>query len=590
MTPKSPDAFLKEVHETLSQLEPTTIEADWVYNTNLTDYNQQKATEAQLIWNKQYLSFVEESRKYQKDKDLTEKQTRLLKILQMDGSNTPLDPMAQEKLSIIVAKMTEVYSTGMVDGKPLSPDLEEIMAGSRDVNELLNAYVGWRNATGPKMKDDYVEFVKLVNQAAVDGGFANAKELWLSLYDMPPQEFADVLETIWSDQLLPLYEKLHCYVRAKLTTFYGEEVVGTDGYIPGHLLGNMWSQDWSNIYELVAPYPNVPSTDVTPELKKQGYNAARMHRLAEDFYVSLGFDPLPSTFWEKSMLEKPTDREVVCHASAWDFGSDDLRIKMCTQITHDDLITVHHEQGHLMYDHYYRNQHYLFRSGAADFFHEAIGDTAALSVVVPHHLAKIGLLPGHMNSTAKEVDDSALINYQMQVALSKISILPWALLVDKWRWAVFDGTVGPDQYNKAWWDLVQKYQGVKSPVQRADDGFDAGSKFHIPNNTPYARYFGAAVLQFQLHRSLCQIAKQDGPLHDCSIYKSKEAGDRFKELLKLGRSKRWQIALEKVIGHGSEESNGHHGMLDASALVEYFSPLAKWLDNENAGRQCGWRK
>lgn len=588
--PKSAKAFLRDVDEDLSQMFPIMTEAEWKFNTNLTDENQAASTEASLRWNKAFLNFVAESRQYNDDTVLTEYEKRLMRVLQVDGSATPTDPKAQADLTTIVARMTQIYSTATVDGRPLTPDLESLLANSRDAEVLKHAYIGWRDATGPRMKADYEEFVRLINAAAREGGFENAKELWLSGYDMPPAEFEELLETTWSVQLLPLYEQLHCYVRTKLTEVYGEEVVGTDGYIPGHLLGDMFAQDWTNIYKLVAPYPGVPSTDVTEELQKQGYTAVRMHKLAEEFYTSIGFDPLPSSFWTKSMLVKPSDRDVVCHASAWDFLEDDLRIKMCTQINHDDLVTIHHEQGHLMYDHAYREQHYLFRAGAADFFHEAIGDTIALSVVVPRHLKDIGLLPESADSNATRAQSqAALINYQMQVALSKIAILPWALLVDKWRWSVFDGSVKPDQYNRKWWDLIRKYQGIKSPAPRADDGFDPGSKFHIPNNTPYARYFGAAVLQFQLHQALCQEAGQNGPLHDCSIYKSKKAGRRFLEMLQLGRREPWQKALAKVIAdRSSDEDADPTATLDAWPLVAYFKPLERWLRAANVGKQCGW--
>lgn len=185
--------------------------------------------------------------------------------------------------------------------------------------------------------------------------------------------------------------------------------------------------------------------DTTPELKKQGYDAVKMHQLSEAFYKSLGMDSLPKSFWTKSMLTRPEGREVVCHASAWDFGNDDLRIKMCTVVTHGDLMTVHHEQGHLYYDHYYKNQPYLFRDGAADFFHEAIGDTMQLSVVTPKHLQKIGLITGNVTESPEQT-----INAQMAVALDKIVSLPWTYLVDQWRWSVFSGAVKPEQYQAEW--------------------------------------------------------------------------------------------------------------------------------------------
>ncbi|RMF09269.1 MAG: peptidase M2 family protein, partial [Alphaproteobacteria bacterium] len=370
-----------------------------------------------------------------------------------------------------------------------------------------------------------------------------------------------------------LYEDLHCYVRDRLIAYYGDAATPVDGRIPAHLLGNMWSQSWNNVFDLVAPYPDAPSVDPTARLKAQNYDHIRMVRLGEKFFTSLGFDPLPDTFWERSLFTQPADREVVCHASAWhmDFGQD-IRLKMCIRPTYEDLVTIHHELGHSYYQRAYSHLPVLYQSGAHDGFHEAIGDAIALSMT-PAYLKSIGL------AETASTDHAATINTQMQLALDKIAFLPFAKLMDNWRWGVFSGDIGPDEYNSAWWRLRRAYQGIEPPVARTEDHFDPGAKYHIPGNTPYVRYFLSFILQFQFHKALCEAAGWEGPLHECSIYGSKEAGAKLNAMLMMGQSRPWREALHALTG--TKE-------MDAGALLEYFAPLSRWLEQENQGRQCGW--
>jgi peptidyl-dipeptidase A len=297
-----------------------------------------------------------------------------------------------------------------------------------------------------------------------------------------------------------------------------------------------------------------------------------MARYGERFFTSLGFDPLPATFWDRSLFTKPADRDVVCHASAWDIDMvDDLRIKMCIEITDEDFSTVHHEEGHNFYDRAYNKQPVLYRAGANDGFHEGIGDTLALSIT-PEYLVKIGLLD---KAPGSEGD----IGLLMKMALDKVAFLPFGILIDQWRWGVFSGQIPPDQYNKAWWDLVLKYQGVAPPVARTENDFDPGAKYHIPANTPYMRYFLADILQFQFHRGLCKAAGYEGPLNRCSIYGNKEAGSRLAKMMEMGASRPWPETLAVITGDGK---------LDATAILDYFAPLKKWLDEQNKDRVCGW--
>jgi peptidyl-dipeptidase A len=449
-------------------------------------------------------------------------------------------------------------------------ELEDILAESRNADELLEAWEGWRTVS-PPMKDLYARQVELANEGAAQLGFDDLGTMWRSGYDMNPADFPAELDRIW-EQVSPLYEALHCHVRARLEETYGSEVVPTGGPIPAHLLGNMWAQSWENIYELVAPPATEGGYDLTAILQSEGYDALSMVKTGEAFFSSLGFAPLPDTFWTRSLFVKPADRDVVCHASAWDIDEqDDLRIKMCIDVNSEDFKTIHHELGHNYYQRAYKDKSYLYRSSANDGFHEAVGDTLSLSIT-PEYLAQLGLL--------EEVPDaSGDLGLLMGQALEKIAFLPFGLMVDQWRWKVFAGEVGPDGYNDLWWQLREQYQGVAAPGERPADAFDPGAKYHVPGNTPYTRYFLAHILQFQFHRALCEIAGNQGPIHRCSIYGSEQAGERLNAMLEMGRSRPWPEALEALTG--SPE-------MDATAILDYFAPLQAWLEEQNAGRQCGW--
>ncbi len=446
-----------------------------------------------------------------------------------------------------------------------------MLAESRKPAELLAAWQGWHDVAGAAIAPMYPRFVELANAGAKGVGFEDVGVMWRSAYDMKPEEFTVEADRLWS-QVEPLYRDLHCYARRKLNKKYGDKLVPPKGPIPAHLLGNMWAQEWNNIYPDLEPYKNVAQLDVSKPLKKQKYDPVKMTKTAESFFTSMGLDPLPASFWERSMLSKPKDKEVVCHASAWDVTfSDDLRIKMCIKPTHEDLVTIHHELGHDYYFHYYYKLPILYQNGANDGFHEAIGDAIALSMT-PAYLKQIGLLDKVVQN------QKATINQQMIVALQKISFLPFGLMVDRWRWDVFAGNVKPEQYNKHWWELRQRYQGVAAPVAR-EAAFDPGAKYHIPANVPYTRYFLSTILQFQFYRALCKKAGHQGPLYECSFFGNKEAGEALRAMLAMGASKPWPEALEALTGEKQ---------MDANALIEYFAPLQGWLAEQNQGQSCGW--
>jgi peptidyl-dipeptidase A len=485
----------------------------------------------------------------------------------------PSDEAATEELTQITAGLEGAYGAGVycrADGSCLDlGTLEDIMATSRNPGTLLDAWTGWRTVSVP-MRKDFVRYVELANQGARELGFTDIGALWRSKYDMPADDFAADLDRIWL-QVKPLYDKLHCYVRARLVARYGSDVVPPDGPIPAHLLGNMWAQSWRDIDDVVAPGDADPGYDLTALLQQRGVDPLEMVRIGEGFFSSLGFEPLPETFWQRSLFTKPRDRDVVCHASAWDIDwKDDLRLKMCIDINAEDFETVHHELGHNYYQRAYNDLDPLYRDSANDGFHEAVGDTLALSIT-PAYLVKLGFLD--------EMPESDVVALQLRSALDKIAFLPFGLLVDQYRWKVFSGEISPQDYNAAWWALRLKYQGVAPPVTRSEADFDPGAKYHVTANVPYTRYFLAGVLQFQLHRALCQAAGFEGPLNECSIYGNPAAGAKLKALLEMGREKPWQDALEAATGSRQ---------VDATAILDYYAPLSAWLDEQTEGLTCGW--
>ncbi|MCA9634907.1 MAG: M2 family metallopeptidase [Myxococcales bacterium] len=569
-------AFVADVDAKLRELTVAASKAEWEKSTNITDETEAAAAKA----NERLMEYMAGAMKRAAEFDgidLDPATARQLHLLRVSASPppAPADAAKREELANLGAKMEGLYGKGKACEGDVCRDLgqlEDVINKSRNYDELLKAWKDW-HGIAREIRPLYVRFVELANDGARGIGYADLGELWRAGYDMTPAEFEAESERLWQ-QVKPLYEELHCYARGKLSEHYGADKVPVDGLIPAHILGNMWAQEWGNIYPLVAPYPGKTSIDVTAALEKAGYDELKLVRLGESFFTSLGLDPLPATFWERSMFTKPADRDVVCHASAWDVDyNDDLRIKMCIKIDAEDMITVHHELGHNYYFHYYYKLPILFQQGAHDGFHEAIGDALALSVT-PAYLKQIGLIDQVAG------DPEALINQQMRDALDKIGFLPFGKLIDQWRWDVFSGKITPDRYNAAWWELRAKYQGLQPPEARTEEDFDPGAKYHIPANVPYTRYFLARILQFQFHRALCKAAGHTGPLHECSIYGSKEAGARLQAMLELGASKPWPDALEALTG--SRE-------MDASALIEYFEPLQAWLKEQNAGKTCGWK-
>ncbi len=587
------EAFIKAAEKALYAYTVDASQTAWVNSNFITDDTDALNARVGTVGTELAVKYALEAAKYQNVAGLSAESKRKLDILR-GGLVLPAPTRvgAATELNEIATRLQSTYGKGKgtLDGKPISgSDIEAEMGTVRDPAKLKEMWTSWHDNVGKPMKQDYARMVEIANEGAKELGYSDTGAMWRSGYDMPPQQFAATMDRLWN-QVKPLYNDLHCFTRGKLNEKYGDAVQPKTGPIRADLLGNMWAQEWGNIYELVAPPGSGDiGYDVGDLLKAKGLgdpsptendpskreaSARAMVKMGENFYSSLGMKPLPQTFWDRSLFIKPRDREVVCHASAWDLDNkDDIRIKMCIKVNGDDFVVIHHELGHNYYQRAYQNQSFLHLNGANDGFHEAIGDFIALSIT-PQYLVDIGLLDKSKVPPASK--DTGLL---LKQAMDKIAFLPFGLMVDKWRWGVFDGSTTPANYNKSWTDLRLQYQGITPPSDRGADAFDPGGKYHIPGNTPYARYFLARILQFQFYEAACKQAGWKGPLHRCSFYGNKTVGANLNKMLEMGASKPWPDALQAFTG--SRE-------MDGRAMLAYFAPLQTWLKQQNKGKTCGW--
>jgi peptidyl-dipeptidase A len=628
-TPEQAAAFVRDLDAGLRKVYVAQAQADWDNQTNITDATDKAAGDAKDASLAYVTEKIKQSVRFKDVQGIDPVTARQLELLRTRNDlAAPNDPKERRELADILVSLNSTYGKGKycsaklarfatpkVEPKavpagepPASPpkdpkgpkatpapkevpcltlgELSKILENQFDTadtstsgrtkikkatyEEMVEAWKGWRTIS-PPMRKPYERFVELGNKGAKDIGFKDVGELWRSRYDMSATEMEAEVERLWQ-QVKPLYADLHCYARTRLKKRWGDKIADK-GPLPAHVFGNMWSQTWGNIYDDLEPYKGEVPLDVTKGLAAKGMKPVEMVRAGESFFDSLGLGKLPPTFWDRSMITKPEGREVVCHASAWDLTfNGDVRIKMCTEPTEEDLITIHHELGHDYYFLAYHKKPMLFQDGANDGFHEGIGDTLALSVT-PEYLVNIGLLD------KAPANEKAEMNVLMRRGLDKIAFLPFGLLIDKWRWDVFSGKTAPADYNKAWWALVEQYQGIKAPVARSEADFDPGAKYHVPGNTPYLRYFLADIYQFQFHRALCKAAGHKGPLHKCSIFNSKAAGKQLQAMMAMGSEAPWPEALKAISGETKA---------DATAIIDYFDPLSKWLKEQNKGKACGW--
>ncbi|MET3825987.1 peptidyl-dipeptidase A [Sphingomonas sp. PvP055] len=577
-TPAAADAFVARAEKAIEEFSTPAAQVAWINATYITDDTDAIAAKYGAEGTEMSVKYALEAAKYARIPGLSFDTKRKIDLLRSGLTlPAPTTPGAATELSTIVTRMSSGYGKGRgtLDGKPLNgSDIEAAMGTVRDPAKSQEMWVSWHDNVGAPMRKDYARQVVIANQGAKALGYSDVGALWRSGYDMEPDQFAALTDKLWK-QVEPLYVALHTYVRWKLNEKYGDGVQAKTGPIRADLLGNMWAQEWGNIYDVVAPAgAGDVGYDTGDLLKAKGYDPVKMFKTGEGFYSSLGFKPLPDTFWARSQIVKPADREVICHASAWDVDSmDDLRIKMCTKVNGDDFVTIHHEMGHNYYQRAYNLQPFLYKNGANDGFHEAIGDFVALSIT-PDYLVRIGLLDkARVPSADKD------IGLLLKQAMDKVAFLPFGLLIDKYRWGVFSGAIPTTQYEKGWNDLRLKYQGVVPPVARDETRFDAGAKYHVPASVPYTRYFLARLLQFQFYQAACKQSGWKGPLHRCSFYDNKAVGDKLNAMLAMGQSKPWPDALEKFTR--SREMSGQ-------AMVAYFAPLKAWLDKQNKGKPSGW--
>lgn len=572
------DAFVADAEKQLADLGIYGAQVAWINSTYLTDDTDAVNARVGAEFTEMQVRYASGAARFDGLKGLSYDTRRKLDILKQSiVLPAPATPGAARELNDIATRLQSTYGKGKgtLRGQEINgSDIEAEMGSNRNPAELKEMWVSWHDNVGKPMRGDYAKLVEIANKGAVDLGYKDLGAMWRAGYDMPADDFAKMMDRLWV-QVKPLYDALHCYTRMKLNEKYGDAVQAKTGPIRADLLGNMWAQEWGNIYDVVAPKgAGDLGYDIGDLLTAKQYDPVKMVKAGEGFYTSLGFEKLPDSFWTRSQITKPRDREVVCHASAWDIDNvDDLRIKMCTKVKSDDFVTIHHELGHNFYQRAYNKQPYLYLNGANDGFHEAIGDFIALSVT-PDYLVKIDLLdPAKVPSADKD------IGLLLRQAMDKVAFLPFGLLMDKWRWGVFSGQTTPANYNKAWTDLRLQYQGIAAPEARDEGDFDPGAKYHIPGNTPYARYFLARILQFQFYKAACEQAGWKGPLHRCSFYGNKEVGAKLDAMLKMGASKPWPDALQAFTG--SRE-------IDGSAMIAYFKPLMTWLQKQNKGQRCGW--
>lgn len=562
------------------------VGSQWAYETDVNEYTQLQALESQRV----YADFQNQAwfliSKIDKNNIRDPVIRRRLRYLSVVGP-AALPPDQLDRYNRVINDMLAVYNEANICayndpfrcGLRLYPDISQIMARSRNWDELQYVWTEWRRRSGTRIKDLYQQLVVLNNEAARLNNFTDAAEYWMFPYESP--NLQQDIDEVW-EMIRPLYEELHAYVRRKLRDLYGPEKIAAHAPLPAHILGNIWAQSWTNIIDVTLPYPGKNYIDVTQEMQAQGYTPIEMFRIAEEFYLSMNLSAMPPEFWAGSIIADPGDRPLICQASAWDFCNRlDYRIKMCTKVTMKDLITVHHEMAHVQYFLRYSGLPREFRDGANPGFHEAVGEAVALSVATPRHLQTLGLANKYID------EGSADINYLFSLAMEKLVMLPFSIAMDRWRWDVFRGYVTREDYNCHWHRLKEQYSGIKPPVLRSEDDFDPGAKYHVPANIPYIRNFVAGVLQFQLYRALCQAAGQRyvddprRPLHRCDFYRSPEAGRILGKMMERGSSIPWQETLQEAIGEDR---------LDASALREYFRPLEDWLRTENlrTGDVVGW--
>ncbi|XP_008402714.1 angiotensin-converting enzyme 2 [Poecilia reticulata] len=585
-------AFLERFDENASDKMYKYSLASWAYNTDITQENLDKESEQGQIWSTFYTQMSEESRNYPIDQ-ISDPVIKMQLISLQDKGAGALSADKASHLNKVMGEMSTIYSTATVclkddplNCQTLEPGLEHVMSNSRNYEERLHVWEGWRKEVGKRMRPLYEDYVDLKNEAAKLNGFQDYGAYWRYDYetldeDVPYKYTRDqLMEDVRSiyKEIMPLYKELHAYVRSRLMEVY-PGYIDSQGPLPAHLLGDMWGRFWTNLYPLSVPYPDKPDIDVSSAMVQQGWDETRFFKEAEKFFMSVGLYKMFDNFWTNSMLVKPNDgRNMVCHPTAWDMGNrEDFRIKMCTKVNMDDFLTVHHEMGHNQYQMAYRNLSYILRDGANEGFHEGVGEIMSLSAATPKHLQSLGLLPSDF-----VYDSETEINFLLKQALTIVATLPFTYMLEEWRWQVFAGNISKDEWMKRWWEMKRELVGVVEPVPRDETYCDPPALFHVSGDYSFIRYFTRTIYQFQFQKALCDAAGHTGDLSSCDITGSKEAGTKLRNMLELGRSESWTRALETITGDVR---------MNAGPLLDYFKKLYDWLkeNNQKHGRTVGWK-
>jgi len=562
--------------------------ANWNYLTHMTQLNARRLEDSQsqlVVWFK--LNVVTARRFLKNAGSICHGVTvkLLKKLVNYQLIPSPLNPTTHRLISYLVNSMQRIYGSALIVDEEhgmkryrMNPELTRLMATSRDYDKRQWAWTEWHDIVGRRVRPLFIDLVVRMNEAATDNGYRDISEAW-QMSDFDSTDVEETMDRLYQ-QILPLYRQLHAYVRRRLVGYYKRRDLNVSGSIPAHLLGDMWAQDWTSIIDILLPGDMYKQSELDATLRRADYSVRKMFRLAEEFFTSLGLERMTVDFWRRSVFVRPAGNWLMdCHASAHDFFTPkDFRVKMCAEVSTADLQTIHHELGHVVYFMQYRDQPALFRTGANAAFHEAVGDTVAMSVTSPQHWRSVVLGRRLPAPRSKHVPDTE-INFLLRMALSRVAMLSYAYVLEKWRYQAFRGDVKPSQYNTRYWELREKCQGVKAPVIRDRENFDPGAKFHVAANIPYSRYFLSAIIQFQLHAALCRSKQHVATPHTCDIYGSLAAGRRLKTVLSLGASRPWPEVMKIITGYRD---------IRADKIIEYFRPLMAWLRQENRGHSIGW--
>jgi peptidyl-dipeptidase A len=565
-------AFLKQYNSLFMGLVRVSQEAQWAASTDVTDAHDG----ARVGANTMLAAFAG-------DREVIETARRLLKRREAldpvvarsldkiilgaaEGPGTIPDVVAARVAAESAQSSTMDGYTYKLDGKPVSAnDIDTILEKSSDLAQRRRTWEASKEM-GVPLRAGLINLQKLRNQVAKEMGFASYFALQVADYDMSEKEMMDLLDSFVRDTQ-PLYKKLHAWVRVHLAKKYKQPV---PKLIPAHWITNRWSQEWSGIAE--------GTVDLDPLFK--GKKPEWIVKSAEKFWVSLGFDQLPQSFWDKSDLYPVPaggKRKKNAHASCWHIDLDrDVRSLMSVEANAQWFRTAHHELGHGYYFFAYARPEVppILRQGANRAFHEAMGDLAAIAASQPVYLKAVGVLP----ESTKVDDRAALLDEALE---SAIPFIQWSAgTMAHWERDFYSANLPPEEIQSRWWKYVAEFQGVEPPSNRngMNDHCDACSKTHI-NDLPaqYYNYALSTVIKYQMHDHICKkILKQDP--HSCNYYGHKEVGDFLKSIMKQGALRPWRDVLKEATGEP----------LSTRALVEYFKPLDPWLDQELKGQAVGW--